>query len=91
MGVDLGMPATDSPIRSATSGACADALLAELVDLALQLRDQLALERIERDRRGSEHRVLHEHEDEIVSSVPPWKTGRANASPIKPPSGSTSP
>src|SRR5437763_2632372 len=39
-------------------------LAAELADAALHLRDEIGLHRIERDRRGAEQRVLHEHEDE---------------------------
>ena len=34
----------------------------ELIDLALQFRDRISLDRIERDGRGAEHRVLHEQE-----------------------------
>ncbi len=41
-----------------------DALLAQLVDLPLQLRDQVDLDRVERDRGNAQNRVLDEHEGE---------------------------
>ena len=40
------------------------AFLGERVDLPLQLRDQVDLQRIERDSGNAEHHVLGEHEDE---------------------------
>ena len=42
----------------------ADAGAAESADDALHLRDQIALQRVERQRRGTQHRVLYEHENQ---------------------------
>ena len=39
-------------------------LLGERVDLPLQLRDQVDLQRVERDGGDAEHQILGEHEDE---------------------------
>ncbi len=41
----------------------ADTAFPELIDLALQFRDRITLQRIKRDCRCAEHRVLHEHEN----------------------------
>ncbi len=54
----------------------ADALLVELVDLALQPRDHVALDRVERDRRGAEHRILHEHEQDDRQQRPALESRR---------------
>ena len=42
----------------------ADPESSKLANAALHLRDEIGLQRIERDRRGAEQRVLHEHEEE---------------------------
>src|SRR5262249_3193785 len=45
-------------------------LLAELVHLELQLRDNVALHRVERDCSDPEDRILHEHEEDHRQQLP---------------------
>src|SRR6185369_2450124 len=54
----------------------AHALLVELVHLALQFRDDVALERIKRDRGEPEHRILYEHENDNRQQRPALKRGQ---------------
>ena len=51
-----------NPVRQFAD--CLYPLLAKLVHPALQLRNDVALDRIERDCGGAEDRILHEHEDQ---------------------------
>src|SRR6266851_4040399 len=64
VGVDLGDAGRRIADAVGDQAHGAHALLAEEIDLALQLGDEIALQRVERDRGGAEHRVLHEHEDD---------------------------
>src|SRR5262249_54801935 len=56
------------PVGDLADGA--DAAFAELVNLHLQLGNDIALQRVERDRRDPEDRVLHKHEKDDRQQLP---------------------
>ena len=57
------------------------AFLLQDVHALLQLRDQISLNRIERDRGQPEHRILDEHEDQDGEQGAPLESGQGDRIP----------
>src|SRR5665213_711854 len=73
VGLDLGDPGGGFLNPVGDDAYRADTALAELVHNALQPGDDVALNRVERHRRGAQHRVLNKHEEDDGQQLPALK------------------